>query len=312
MSTVLMRMADVYKIYESSSSHHPEVVALRGVNLEIMQGEFLALIGPSGSGKTTLISVLGGLTKPTAGSVFFRNKDLTRFNSKQLAEFRRKNVGFVFQQNNLIPRFTALENVMIPLQFARHPHPKKRAKALLEAVGLDERIHHRPSELSGGEIQRVAIAAALANDPAIILGDEITGELDMETSREVMELLKKLNREERMTLVVVTHSPEIASQADRILSIRDGQVLSQSLGNKPEETISEIDTQGRVIIPPELRTRLKLKRYLRMKYDEHRNIIEIHPADVLMQHQIVCSNCLATVPQSVSKCPYCNAVLRSD
>ncbi len=311
MTNVLMRMTDVYKIYEGSNANQPEVVALRGVNLEIMEGEFLALIGSSGSGKSTLISVLGGLTKPTAGSIFFKDKDITRFNAKQLTEFRRNNVGFVFQQNNLIPRFSALENVMIPLKFTRHPDPKKRAWELLEAVGLENRAHHRPSELSGGEIQRVAIATALANKPAIILGDEITGELDMETSEQIMSLLKTLNHNTGMTLVIVTHSPEVASQADRILSIRDGQVLNQRFSNNPNEVISEVDSWGRVVLPPELRTRLKLRRYLRIKYDESRDVIEIHPADSLMEQQQICPNCLATISPATHTCPYCKKPVTS-
>ena len=202
------------------------VPALRGVNLKIKRGEFAVIMGPSGSGKSTLLNLLGGLQKPTGGRVLINGVDLSTLNENQLAIFRRKNVGFVFQAYNLIPTLTAIENVELPMIFYNIPpnERKRRAEKLLHSVGLGDRLHHRPSELSGGEQQRVSIARALANNPEIILADEPTGNLDTKTGRRIMDEIVKVNRDFGKTIVMVTHDPEVAHFGDRIIHIRDGKI----------------------------------------------------------------------------------------
>ncbi|HDJ99839.1 MAG TPA: ABC transporter ATP-binding protein [Firmicutes bacterium] len=202
------------------------VPALRGVNLKIKRGEFAVIMGPSGSGKSTLLNLLGGLQKPTGGRVLINGVDLSTLNENQLAIFRRKNVGFVFQAYNLIPTLTAIENVELPMIFYNIPpnERKRRAEKLLHSLGLGDRLHHRPSELSGGEQQRVSIARALANNPEIILADEPTGNLDTKTGRRIMEEIVKVNRDFGKTIVMVTHDPEVAHFGDRIIHIRDGKI----------------------------------------------------------------------------------------
>ena len=202
------------------------VPALRGVNLKIKRGEFAVIMGPSGSGKSTLLNLIGGLQKPTGGRVLINGIDLSTLNENQLAIFRRKNVGFVFQAYNLIPTLTAIENVELPMIFYNIPpnERKRRAEKLLHSLGLGDRLHHRPSELSGGEQQRVSIARALANNPEIILADEPTGNLDTKTGRRIMDEIVKVNRDFGKTIVMVTHDPEVAHFGDRIIHIRDGKI----------------------------------------------------------------------------------------
>ena len=202
------------------------VPALRGVNLKIKRGEFAVIMGPSGSGKSTLLNLLGGLQKPTGGRVLINGVDLSTLNENQLAIFRRKNVGFVFQAYNLIPTLTAIENVELPMIFYNIPpnERKRRAEKLLHSLGLGDRLHHRPNELSGGEQQRVSIARALANNPEIILADEPTGNLDTKTGRRIMDEIVKVNRDFGKTIVMVTHDPEVAHFGDRIIHIRDGKI----------------------------------------------------------------------------------------
>ena len=204
-----------------------EVHALRDVNLEIKDGEFIAIIGPSGSGKSTLLNLLGCLDKPTSGAVFIDGTNTGKLSENALAEIRREKIGFIFQQFNLIHTLNALENVALPMFFAgvgREARLKK-AEELLVKVGLGDRIHHKPSELSGGEQQRVAIARALSNDPAIIIGDEPTGNVDTEAGDAIMDILEGLNRDEGRTVIVVTHDAEIAARAGRTKRMRDGKVL---------------------------------------------------------------------------------------
>lgn len=209
-----------------------QVQALRGLDLGIAQGEFVAIMGPSGSGKSTLMHLIGGLDLPDAGRVLLGDLDLSRQDDDRLAELRGRRIGFVFQTFNLIPTLTALENVELPLIFQGVPRRERRERArrLLEQVGLGKRLHHRPTELSGGEGQRVAIARALVNDPEVLLADEPTGNLDSESGAEIMELLKRLNGERGMTVIVVTHDPEIARYAHRVIHIKDGQVQGEGGG----------------------------------------------------------------------------------
>ncbi len=220
--TAAIELKDITKTYRLGD----EVLnALDGVNLSIRAGEFIAITGPSGSGKSTLANIIGGLDQPTNGAVVVDGKDLSHVRDRQLSDYRNRSIGFVFQSFNLQGTQTALENVMLPLLFARmKPGERKaRAKDCLEAVGLGDRVNHKPSQLSGGQRQRVAIARALAVKPSIILADEPTGNLDSARGDEIMKLLKDLNRQ-GITLVVITHDMSIAKQADRVVQIKDGRV----------------------------------------------------------------------------------------
>ncbi len=202
------------------------VDALRDVDLSLARGEFVALVGPSGSGKSTLLNLIGGLDRPSSGEVWIDAVELSASDERTLTRHRREHVGFVFQTFNLLPRLTAEENVALPLMFAGVPERERRqrARALLQRVGLGPRLGHRPTQLSGGEQQRVAIARAMVGEPALILADEPTGNLDTVTGAEIMGLLKELNEERRVTVLVVTHDPEVAAYAGRIVTLRDGQV----------------------------------------------------------------------------------------
>ncbi len=203
-----------------------EVQALRDVNLEIQDGEFIAIIGPSGSGKSTLLNMIGCLDKPTSGAVLIDDINTGKLSENELAEIRREKIGFIFQQFNLIHTLNALENVALPIFFAgvRREKRLKRAEEQLVKVGLEDRIYHKPSEMSGGEQQRVAIARALSNDPEIVIGDEPTGNVDTEAGNAIMDILEGLNREGR-TIIVVTHDADIAARAGRTKRMRDGKVL---------------------------------------------------------------------------------------
>jgi predicted ABC-type transport system involved in lysophospholipase L1 biosynthesis ATPase subunit len=225
-SSPAIQLIDLAKIYGRSTA---PVHALRGVSLEVGRGERIGLLGKSGSGKSTLLNLLGGLDRPTFGSIHVAGHDLARLGSRRLARFRRSTVGMIFQSFNLIPSRTALQNVALPLLFADRPRRERHTIACraLEAVGLGHRLHHRPTELSGGEQQRVAVARALVNRPAILLADEPTGNLDSATSAEIMALLTEHVRAEGMTLVLVTHDEELARRStDRIARLRDGQLVS--------------------------------------------------------------------------------------
>ena len=204
------------------------VHALRGVTLQVDRGEFLGVIGPSGSGKSTLLGLIGGLDSPTSGSVFIDGTDITHLNERALTRVRNEKIGFVFQFFNLIPTLTALENVTLPIQFARKRKfdADKRAKELLDLLGIADRAHHRPTQLSGGQQQRVAIARALANAPALLLCDEPTGSLDTESSATVMKALRDVQRNMNTTVIIVTHSMEVASELDRLVTLVDGLLAS--------------------------------------------------------------------------------------
>lgn len=202
-----------------------EVHALNGLSLKIARGEIVAIMGPSGSGKSTLMNIIGCLDRPTSGEYILDGEPVSRLTDDQLATIRNRKVGFVFQSFNLLSRVTALANVELPIRYSGALQGRKdKARAALESVGLADRIHHRSNELSGGQQQRVAIARALVNDPAIILADEPTGNLDTKSGQEIMELLLKLNREQGTTLIIVTHAADIAAHSQRIIRIRDGVV----------------------------------------------------------------------------------------
>jgi putative ABC transport system ATP-binding protein len=205
------------------------VIAVRGIDLEIARGEFVAITGPSGSGKSTLLNLLGTLDPPTEGSVWIDGVDVNTLKGDRLADFRRENIGFIFQLFHLVPVLNALENVMLPLLPYRRSASQLegRARELLEIVGLGERLKHLPSQLSGGESQRVAIARALINQPGIILADEPTGNLDSHSGAEIVALLKGISQDTGITIVMVTHDPKIAAEADRTLRMRDGRLVGE-------------------------------------------------------------------------------------
>jgi putative ABC transport system ATP-binding protein len=221
----LIRIQDITKVYRMGDV---EVHALRGVSLEIAEGEFVAVMGPSGSGKSTLMNIIGCLDQPTSGRYWLDGTDVGTLNDNNLADIRNQTIGCDFQTFNLLARTTAFQNVTLPLIYAGFGtrERRRRSKAALEAVGLGDRLKHRPNELSGGQQQRAAIARALVAEPVVILADEPTGNLDTHSGEEIMALFRQLNVEGRITLVLVTHDPEIARQARRIIHMRDGLVES--------------------------------------------------------------------------------------
>jgi putative ABC transport system ATP-binding protein len=224
--TTMILMQDITKIYHLGEV---EVPILKGIDLTIEEGEYVAIMGASGSGKSTLMNIVGCLDRATQGHYMFEGQDLTTFSDDELAYVRNQRIGFVFQQFNLLPRATALENVMLPMIYANVPKSERRERATqaLIQVGLADRLQNRPNQLSGGQQQRVAIARALVNHPALVLADEPTGALDTKTSQDVMNLLTELNQQ-RITIVIVTHEPDIAAQTKRIIRIQDGHVLNTS------------------------------------------------------------------------------------
>ena len=220
-----IRALDLARSFEVGES---TVEALRGIHLTVTRGQFVALVGPSGSGKSTFLNLVGGLDRPTSGELWVNGEELSASREKALTEHRRRRVGFVFQSFNLLPRLSALENVALPLMFVGASERERldRARELLRQVGLTDRVDHRPTQLSGGEQQRVAIARALVSRPAIILADEPTGNLDTTTGAEIMALLRNLNHEQGVTLLLVTHDLDAAGFADRVVHLRDGQIAA--------------------------------------------------------------------------------------
>jgi len=222
--THLIETVDLVKTYMQGGR---PLEVLKGLNLKVEPGEFTAIMGPSGSGKSTLLNMIGALDRPTSGKVYINGVDLSKLNDNKLAELRNKEIGFIFQFFNLIPRMDARGNVELPMAIAgvsrgdRH----ERAQLLLELVGLGDRADHKPSQLSGGEQQRVAIARALANEPNLILADEVTGNLDSTTGDEIMHLLRDLNKEEGKTFILITHDAMVAQNTDRLIQIRDGVIV---------------------------------------------------------------------------------------
>ncbi len=226
MKKTIIKLVDVWKTYKMGEV---EVNALRGLNLEVRDGEFLAIQGPSGSGKSTAMNLIGCLDIPTKGSIFLENQDIAKLSESDLAQIRGKKIGFIFQQFNLINTLSAMENVSIPLIFQGIPASirEKRARDLLTKVGLGDRMYHKPKELSGGQQQRVAIARALSVNPEVILADEPTGNLDSKTGSTVIDFLRDLNEKEGKTIVMVTHDDHLAKQARRIEYLKDGQIITK-------------------------------------------------------------------------------------
>jgi len=222
----VIQVENLVKIYRLGKV---SISALRGISFNVTKGEFLVVMGPSGSGKTTLLNLIGAIDKPTNGGIYIDGKDITTLGEGELTKLRRHKIGFIFQFYNLIPALTALENVELPMLTAgiSRKDASKRAFQLLETVGLAERVGHLPDELSGGEQQRVAIARALSNRPSVILADEPTGDLDTKTGMEVVQILHDTSKKENTTVIVVTHDPMVTEKADRILQMRDGNIIGE-------------------------------------------------------------------------------------
>ncbi len=271
---------DLFKIYKIADL---EVVALRGLDLKVKLGELMAIVGTSGSGKTTLLNILGGLDTPTAGKVIVRERNLLKMSSRDLVTYRRRYVGFVWQQvgGNLIPYLSALQNVELPLILLGWPQRKRRRRAeeMLEAVGLAARLHHRPDRLSGGEQQRVAIAVALANNPPLLLADEPSGELDSETAEGIFDMFRSLNEAYGVTIVIVTHDIRITDKVERVVTIRDGRTSLEAIREprfpdaRPRRILDEfviLDKAGRLQLPKHYVEKLNLKERVRVLLaDDH-------------------------------------------
>ncbi len=221
MNMSVIEIENVTKTYQMGET---QVHALRGVSLHVEHGEMVAIVGPSGSGKSTLMNIIGCLDLPSDGIYRLDGVDVHKLNDDALAEIRNQKIGFVFQNFNLLPRTSALEQVELPMVYAGKPDRQKRALEALTQVGLGDRTHHRPNELSGGQQQRVAIARVLVNDPAIILADEPTGNLDSTSGAEIINIFKTLNRDKNMTIILVTHDPDVAAEAERTIHVKDGMI----------------------------------------------------------------------------------------
>lgn len=275
---------NLVKIYKTAEL---EAVALQGLDLVVDPGELIAIVGASGSGKSTLLSILGGVETPSAGEARVAGFDLLKLRPRHRVRYRRRTVGFVWQQTarNLLPYLSAVENVELPMALDGRPAKdrRRRAETLLSQVGLGHRLHHRPSELSGGEQQRVAIALAVANEPRVLLADEPTGELDTKTANEIVEVLRSVNEEQGLTIVVVTHDPLIAERVSRTVAIRDGRTSSETLrwteadGAGGDQLVAEefavLDRVGRLQLPTDYLEALELSKRVRLTLDpDHINV----------------------------------------
>ena len=282
---------DVFKIYKIADL---EVVALRGLDLAVERGEVVAIVGASGSGKSTLLNILAGYDAPSAGAVSVGGNDLLRMGGREIEEYRRRDVGFIWQQTsrNLFPYLTTLENVSLPMMLTNTPgrERKERAEELLELVGLSHRLDHTPEKLSGGEQQRVAIAVALANKPPLLLADEPTGELDDATAAEILDLFGEVNREMGTTILIVTHDPDIAYKVGRVVMIRDGKMSTEirrrvtyqrisgdAATEQPLEEFALVDGNGRVQIPRELLEELSIGEKARVEVKD--GTVTIRPGE---------------------------------
>lgn len=236
MTETIMKLQDVWKIYKMGAV---EVPALRGVSVEIKRGDFVAIIGASGSGKSTMMNLIGCLDIPSRGSIYLKSKDISTLSESDLASFRGKTIGFIFQQYNLIQSMSAFENVMLPLEFLEYNDQKAaaRAREILSLVGLGDKMHHRPTQLSGGQQQRVSIARSLVSDPEIILADEPTGALDSVTGKEVLNMLQRLWKEHGKTIILVTHDLNLAKLAHTTIELKDGEIMRISQNHEVKDPL---------------------------------------------------------------------------
>ena len=286
---------DIFKIFKVADL---EVVALRGLDLSIDEGEVVAVVGASGSGKTTFLNILAGYDKPSAGTIEVNGKDLIQFSEKEAERYRRSDIGFVWQQTsrNLFPYLTALENVQLPMKLnnlGSGETIRKKASKLLDLVGLKEKVHQTPENLSGGEQQRTAIAVGLANQPSILLADEPTGELDDQTASDILDLFGEINSELGTTIIIVTHDPQIAYKVRRVVLIQDGKtskeiartdgyhrITGEASSNQQLEEFTLIDTNGRLQIPVDMLEDLEITDKAKLKlFDKHLKIYGPEPSD---------------------------------
>lgn len=230
----IIKMNNIVKKYYIDTPN--ELKILKGISFSVKQGEFVSIVGESGSGKSTLMNIIGALDRPTSGEYLFEGNDIGSVNDRELSRIRNEKIGFVFQNFNLIPRMTAQKNVEVPMMYAgvSRPERAKRAKELLELVGMDKRANHQPNELSGGQKQRIAIARSLVNSPSILLADEPTGALDSQTGHMIMDLFHQLHKEHGMTIILITHSQELAKETERIVTISDGMIISDEQNIRKE------------------------------------------------------------------------------
>ena len=272
---MFLECQDVFKLYTDPVTKI-QVPALRGIELSVEQGEISAIIGPSGAGKSTLINLIGGIDKPSSGNIIVDNHIINKMKKKELVDYRRHQVGFLYQspQRNLIWNLTAYENVIFPMKMASRwglQQQKQRSLELLKQVGLEQRVRHKPHELSGGEAQRVGIAVALANDPKIILADEPTGELDSVTTFKIINYFQEINKELGTTFVVVTHDHRFANMTKKAVNILDGQIVGIHRAIDPEKSISKreelfyIDDHGNIRLPEDLRKKAGLKKHVKLE-----------------------------------------------
>ena len=289
---VMVQAENLVKIYKSSEV---EVMALQGLDLTVERGELMGIVGASGSGKSTLLNVLGGLDKPSAGSLFIDGKDMLKFNDKDLMEYKRKTVGFVWQNNarHLIPYLTAQQNVEMPMLLSGFSGRQQRATELLDMVGLSHRRNSRLDQMSGGEQQRVAIAIALSNNPKLLLADEPTGSVDTATSKLILDVFRELNRAMGVTVIIVTHDTKLSRQIDRVVAIRDGKTstemlrktakalsfgeLSEEAQAEQHEEVSVLDRAGRLQIPKEYLDALGIKGGAKVRVELEEDRICIYP-----------------------------------
>jgi len=272
--TALLNCNQLVVVYRTSST---EVIALQGLELSVQAGEMVGVIGTSGSGKSTLLKVISGLAPPTGGSVIFDDLDLGRASRPELDRYRRRDVGFVWQDSslNLVPYLTAHANVALPLATAGEPQARARALQILTRVGLADRVDHLPAELSGGEQQRVALAVALVHQPRLLLADEPTGELDQATTRQVFALMREIGRETGLTQVIVSHDPNLAHYVDRVVSIRDGRVTTEqrvttsASGDREINEVTVLDSAGRLQLTDEQRALVGVSGRVRIEIVDH-------------------------------------------